>query len=280
MKKIITHINPDLDAITSCWLIKRFLPGWEKAEIDFVPATNSFYKIPGVDEDPNILYVDVGRGKLDHHDTGDYLSATKLCWEYIKSQRKEQKLSFLEENSLEKIVDVVTQIDNARDLNWEEVNKERYQFYFHLIIEGLRGCGEADSQVMEFGFRGLDAILLIIKSRTRADEELTRGIVFQTRWGKAIGLESKNRQVLLRGEEQGYVLVVKKDPESGGVQIYSRWDSSVDLSEIYSQVKKLDPNSDWFLHSSKKLLLNQAGANPHMRPTKLSLSQIIALLKK
>ncbi|HLD24715.1 MAG TPA: hypothetical protein VJB96_02245 [Patescibacteria group bacterium] len=38
MKTIVTHIGPDLDVITSTWLVKTFFPGWEEAEVAFVPA--------------------------------------------------------------------------------------------------------------------------------------------------------------------------------------------------------------------------------------------------
>ena len=38
MKIIVTHAAPDLDAVTSVWLIKRFLQGWNEAEVRFVPA--------------------------------------------------------------------------------------------------------------------------------------------------------------------------------------------------------------------------------------------------
>ena len=38
MKIIVTHNSPDWDAITAVWLIKRFLPNWENAEVQFVPA--------------------------------------------------------------------------------------------------------------------------------------------------------------------------------------------------------------------------------------------------
>jgi hypothetical protein len=38
MRRIITHKSSDLDAVTSVWLLKRFLPGWEEAEIAFVNA--------------------------------------------------------------------------------------------------------------------------------------------------------------------------------------------------------------------------------------------------
>ena len=51
MKKIVTHFAPDLDAITSVWLVKRFMPGWKKAEVVFVPAGETLDDQP-VDSDP------------------------------------------------------------------------------------------------------------------------------------------------------------------------------------------------------------------------------------
>jgi len=279
MKKIITHINPDLDAVASVWLIKRFLLGWEEVEIDFVQATASGEKIPQVDTHPEVLYVDVGRGQLDHHQTGEYLSAAKLCWEYVKKNGQGKKLGGLEEKAIEILVKVVTQVDNAHDLNWKEVSKNRYQLYFHCLIEGLRGLGKTDKVVMVFGLEALDAVLLNLKNKIRAEEELKEGREFQTPWGRGIALASGNRHVLWQGEAQGYVVILKKDPKTGGVQIYSRPDTEVDLTKAYNKVKKLDPASDWFLHASKKLLLNQASVNLDMRPTKLSLETLIKVLR-
>jgi len=87
-----------------------------------------------------------------------------------------------------------------------------------------------------------------------------------------------NKEFLHFAQTQGYVLVVTKDPDDGGVRIYSRPDSKVDLTKSYNEVKKLDLQSDWFLHASKKLLLNSASA-AKMRPTKLSLEEVIKVLK-
>jgi nanoRNase/pAp phosphatase (c-di-AMP/oligoRNAs hydrolase) len=38
MKIIVAHISPDWDAITSVWLIKKYLSGWQEATVKFVPA--------------------------------------------------------------------------------------------------------------------------------------------------------------------------------------------------------------------------------------------------
>ena len=278
MKKIVAHINPDLDAVVAVWLIKRFLPGWEGAEIDFCEPQSTIDGRPA-DSNPDILHVDVGGGKLDHHQTGEYLSAAKLCFDYLKQQRKEQSLKELDEKALVQIIKVVTEVDNARDLNWPEAKTSRPNFYLHSLIAGIRGMAGSDEETMIFGSKGMDAVFHQIKKSIDAQEELKEGIEFRTPWGKAIAVETGNDNVLWEGEKKGYCLVVRKDPESGGVRIYGRWDKGVDLTEAYNQVRKKDPESKWFLHASKKLLLNMS-TKKKMKPTRLNLEEIMKILRR
>lgn len=278
MKKIITHINPDLDAVTSVWLIKRFLPDWEEAEIDFCQPQSTIDSRP-VDSNPDILHIDVGEGKLDHHQLEKITSATKLCFDYIKKQRKGQSLKELDEKALVQIIEVVTEVDNARDLNWPETTASRNNFYLHVLIAGIRGMAGSDEEAMTFGFKGMDAAFHQIKKSIDAQKELKEGVEFKTPWGKAIAIETGNDSVLWEGEKRGYCLVVRKDPETGGVRIYARYDSGADLTKAYNQFKKTDPGSDWYLHQSKKLLLNMSSGKK-MKPTKLSLEQIIEVLER
>jgi len=275
MKKIVTHINPDLDAVCAVWLLKRFLLGWQEAEVGFVRADDK-----QIDKDNNdLLYVDVGLGKLDHHLTNQYLSAAKLCWDYIKEIRKGESINELDSQAIERTVEVVTEIDNACDLSWPEARNDRFQFYLHNLVEGWRELPLNDVEVIEEGFKMLDTFLLNLKNKIRAEEELlTKAKTFKTKWGKGIGLETGNKHFLFFAESQGYQVVFIKNPKSGGVKIYARPDSKVDLTKAYQKVKKLDSQSDWFLHASKKLLLNQASV-AQMRPTKLSLRQIMEVLK-
>lgn len=278
MKKIVTHTNPDLDAVTGVWLIKRFLPGWEKAEIDFCKYQSTYEGEP-VDSDPNVLHVDISEGKLDHHQLEEITSAAKLCFNYLKQQRKGQSLKELDEKALVQIIEVVTEVDNARDLNWPEVDAARNNFYLHVLIAGIRGMAGSDEEAMTFGLKGMDAVFHQIKKTIDAQEELKKGIKFESQWGEAIAIETGNDNVLWEGEKKGYCLVVRKDPETGGVRIYSRYDTKVDLTKAYNKFKKMDPDSDWYLHQSKKLLLNMASGK-EMRPTKLTLNQLIEVLKR
>lgn len=274
MKKIVTHTNPDLDAVTSVWLIKRFLPGWEKAEVKFVTADQE--NKDGADE----LWVDIGGGELDHHQTSDYLSAARLTWEFTQEQRRGREPGELESAAVEEIVEVVTQVDNAHDLYWPEVDKARYYFQLHTLIDGLRGKAESDEEVIGFGSRALDAVLWQIKNKIKAEKELAAGQRFETPWGKAVAVKTGNRQVLWAGEVVGFVLVARQDPETGAMRIYARPDSTVDLTKAYNRLKEADPRGDWFLHASKRLLLNQSSVNPRMRPTKLDITKLIQILKE
>lgn len=278
MKTITTHTNPDLDAITSAWLIKRYLPGWREAKVEFVTADQQAPN-QGVADDN--LWVDVGLGQLDHHQTGEYLSAARLTLEYIKKQRQGEPLKPLDEKALEVLVGVVTEIDNARDLAWPEANHYRYYFNLASLVDGYRGRGAADEKVLKYGFQGLDALLWNLRNRLRAEEELDSQETTElaTPWGKGVALTSANRFVLWVAEVRGYAVALLKDPENGSVRIHARPDSKVDLTKAYEAVKKADPQADWFLHASKKMLLNQSSVNIGMKPTKLGIADIIKILK-
>ncbi|MBU1126809.1 hypothetical protein KKF11_00480 [Patescibacteria group bacterium] len=278
--KIVTHNNPDLDAVISCWLLKRFLPGWEEAEIVFCEPNSTIDENP-VDSNPNILYVDVGEGKLDHHQHSDRTSAGTLVYKFIDKKLKDTGQDFkkLDKKALDQIIQVSTEIDNAGDLLWEESAKPRNYFYLHILIAGVRGMGEDDEKVIEFSFLALDSLFHEIKKGIDARDELEKGIEFESPWGKSIAIETGNDNVLWEGERAGYSVVIRKDSKNGNVRIYSRFDRGVDLTKAYKKIKKIDKNADWYFHSSKVLLLNGSKMK-EMKPTSLSLGEIINILKK
>jgi hypothetical protein len=279
-KKIVTHNNPDLDACLSAWLLKRFLPDWENAEIVFCQPQSTIDGKP-VDSDPDILYVDVGEGKLDHHQHIDRTSAGALVYAFLDKALKEMGQDFkeLDRKALDEIIKVSTSIDNAQDLLWEESDKPRNYFYLHVLIAGVRGMGKTDKETIDFSFLALDSLFHEMKKAISAREELEKGIEFESAWGKSIAVETGNDNVLWEGEKKGYSVVVRKDNKDGNVRIYARFDRGVDLTSVYKKIKEIDKNADWYFHSSKVLLLNGSEMK-EMRPTSLSLEEIINLLKK
>ncbi len=273
-KIIVTHRHVDLDALCSVWLIKRFLPSWSEAKIDFVPVGQTLRGAPP-DDDLDILHVDVGGGKLDHHRFyGEYSSAAHLVLEKIFNEREFSKFA---KEALKRLVEVVTEVDNGRMITWENASSDRYEFCLHQFLPKL---SEKDEEIVHLGLNCLDAVFRSLREKIAAEEAVEKeGRVFGTRWGKAVAVETAVDEVLSVGQKKGYVLVAKKDPRSGHLRIYGRWDKELDLTRAYEELKKKDPLATWYLHPSKRLLLNGSRTSPGIVPTKLSLSEIIKILK-
>lgn len=281
MKIIVTHLNPDLDAIASAWLVKKFLPGWNEARIEFIPQGETFNNQP-VDNNPHVLHVDTGMGKLDHHRLGeDTTCAAKKTWEHIK---KVQSLKLEVKNWTDKAVDrmvtIVNEIDHFGEVYWPEPENDRYEFFIERIFDGWKlKYLDQDRRIMEWGLDCLDGLYQIMLSKNRAQIELKKGIEFKTKWGKGLAVETINDEVVKLGQRLGYQVTVRKDPRKGYVRIKTLPSPAIDLTPVYKQLKKLDKEATWYLHPGKNMLLNGSTHNPKMRATKLRLEEIINVIK-
>jgi hypothetical protein len=279
MFTIVTHHTPDLDAISSTWLLKRFLPNWQEATIAYVPAGMTFNN-QIVDSDPHIWHVDTGFGKLDHHQNNDDTCAAKKVYEYLSTEVSHGQT--WHDEALTRMIEVVNFMDHFREVTLPDANADYHLFHAAYIIDGLKILYSGrDAQIMDFGFVILDAIYKVMQEKVWAEEIIdTEGIRFESKWGKAIAFETINDAVLKISQKMGYVVVVRKDPKKGYIRIKGLPETLVDFEGAYKKLLKLDPDATWFLHSSHKILLNGSVKNPDMRATKLSLQEIINVLKK
>lgn len=279
MKTIVTHITPDLDAICSVWLLKKFLPNWSDAAVTFVPAGETFRKEP-VDSDPDILHVDTGLGILDHHQTDEFTCAAKKTLEYLREKKVQFKHQEVTEEVLNRLVAFVVDIDHFREVRYPSPDADYYLFLAVGILDGWKRLYfENDQKILELGMSMLDGVFRAFQDRVWAENEINeKAINFDSVWGKAMGIETSNDEVLKLGMKRGLILVVRKDPKKGYVRIKGTPETDVDLTDIYNTLKKKDNSATWFLHKGKKMLLNGTTHNPDMRPTSLSLREIIEIL--
>jgi len=299
MKIIVTHMSPDWDAIGSVWLIKKFLPGWMEAEVKFVPAgqrlsnkkpssttTKDPIEIIGDDE---VIHVDTGLTPLDHHQTHDVnISASSLAWDYVRLEILKAGDSLTKEHieAVSRIVKIIVDTDHFKEVFWKDAKLDYHEFSLLGLLEGfkLEKPGK-DSEYIKFGIECLNALIHTFENRIWAEKEIKqKGVEFKTRHGLGMGFETLNDTVLKLAQKMGYVLVVRKDPRKGYVRIKAlpstEGERGLDLTLAYEQLRKIDPDATWFLHISKKMLLNGTPKNPKMRPTKLSLGDIIKVLEK
>ncbi len=275
MKTIVTHISPDLDAIAAVWLIKRYLKGWKEAKVLFVPAGKTLHEDPP-DSNSEIIHVDTGFGRFDHHQTNASTCATKLVFEYlIKSQYVKKDL----EVPLDRMITYINDIDHFQEVYFEEAGHDRADFSLGQLVDSLKSVIHDDWQLTETVFPLLDATLQFMKQKINAEDEINTGYTFQSSFGKSLALSTKNSVLAKVAAKLGFELVVTKDPVKGNVRIHTLPGKKYDLTPLYEKLVKNDEKATWFLHVSKNILLNGSSKNPHFVPSSLSIQKLIEIIK-
>lgn len=277
MKIIVTHYNPDLDAIASCWLIKKFLPGWEEAQIEFVSAGKIKEGLTSPDENGDIIHVDTGSGKFDHHQTSDNICAALLVYEELIAK------NFIPEKlqpALHRLLSFVNITDHFGEVHFADAPADVYDFCLHQLIVGLNHTLSDKARILDIGFALLDGTLQIFRNKVRAEEEIKNGIVFESKWGKSLAMVTRNEEAMKLGMKQGYELVMRQDPQKGGIRIKTLPSNKSDLSDLYHKILEIDKTGSWYLHQSHNLLLNSSSINPALIPTTLTLTELIEIIKE
>ena len=136
-------------------------------------------------------------------------------------------------------------------------------------------------KIVELGVQALDGDYKTLQNKVWAEHEINeKGMIFTTKWGKGLGLETTNDEIIHQGQKQGYVVVVRKDPKKGYLRIKTLPKPEIDLTPVYEKLSALEPEATWYLHPSKHMLLNGSTHNPDMRPTKKKLEEIIEVIKE
>lgn len=309
MRRIITHKSCDIDAISSVWLLKRFYPNWDGAEVAFVNAgegleghdkaeAGDHTKAIEIIDEVETIHVDTGMGALDHHQTADSNTCgASLTLDFILANPESGILKHdIKMEAVKRIVELVIDDDHFQEVYYPDSGHDIYEFGIVSIIQGFKLIHQKDDMALvEFVFQILDSILQNLEKKIWAEREIKeKGIDFESKWGKAMGIESINDEVLKLAQMNGYRVVVRKDPEGGFVRIKAMPDKrmkyeelsikgeeaglGIDLTEAYEKLKELDPTASWFLHASKRMLLNGSSKNPEMKGTTLALQQVIEVL--
>ena len=99
-----------------------------------------------------------------------------------------------------------------------------------------------------------DAWYATEERQIRLDRAFSERIEFDTPWGLGIAMESDDGGSSRLAFGYGAVLYVYRDRQ-GRTGIAARSRSQVDLSQVYRDLRRLDPGADWYLHPSRRLLL-------------------------
>lgn len=282
---LVTHHAPDLDAISSVWILKRFnSQDYADAKVAFVDPGDTISvenaKALGFEMD-QVTHTDTGLGKFDHHQPDraqQRICATSLVYDYICEIQPDKK----DDPALKSLVEYVTDIDHFGEVDWPESGLPRYAFSLPELIHGLEllELHNDDSQ-LHFGFTCLDSAYAVLKQFFKAHEVLEeKAVRFELPIGNCLAVESANDDVIKLAQKQGVDLVIKKDDHTGHVRIKARPDTNFTLEALAEKVKALEPDVSWYYHPGGKMLLNGSRKHTHQNPSQLSLQQLITLVKE
>jgi len=276
MKILVTHVSPDLDAVAGCWLIKTFLPGWETAQLRFVPA-GSTYENSLPDENPDIIHIDTGLGMFDHHQKPNRTSATKLVFEHLlKNEHIEKKVA----SPLERLVHMVNELDHFGEVYFPDPADDRYDLCLHQLVEGLKYVERDDAKVCANSHVLLTAAFQIFRKKVAAEEEIKKGYVFLSKWGRSLIMGTENEESMKLALKMGFSFVARKDPRRGNIRIKTLPQKKLDLTPLYKKLASEDKKASWFLHISTNMLLNGSSKNPTLIPSVISLKRLIEIIRE
>jgi len=253
---IVTHKSPDLDSCTAIWLLKRFV----------YPETHFNYVFVDVGErienNVNTIHVDTGGIDYDHHDSNEMISAASLV--YTKNG--------LDDEALKKIVDYTVLVDHGKTIISDN--------HFMNLSMAFTGLIDHDSEeIVKAVLVILDGIYNSIVLDIKALENFESGIKFKSIYGTGMGFETENPKLRKLVYEHGYDIFLFKDSNTGFSGFKADGNSFIDFTSLYNEIKRIEQEADWFLHSSKQLLLCGSAKAPLKKLSKITLKQLVNIIQ-
>ena len=152
----------------------------------------------------------------------------------------------------------------------------------HELIRGHEcvALHDDDSQ-MHFGMECLEYAYASLKQTVKAKEIIaSKGQEFTIQAGKCLAVATRNNDVVKQAQKLGFALVIKKDPVIGHMNIKARPDVDIVLEDLYQAIIEQDTEGSWFYHNSGKMLINGSRKHRNQKPTPLSLTQVVAMVKQ
>lgn len=268
---IVTHKKPHLDEVGGIWLLKRF-GGQAKTKVHFITVgpQGGKEKVDRLARRHAAIALGVGLGRYDEH-RGVKKSSCLLVWEDLKQRIR---LKQLDRRTVEKIVRWINAEDTA------QIRPAPFrEFGLHNILEGYYELeNERSLAIVEFGLIALDALFARLKHFVEAEAAWPKRIEFETKWGKAVALESDRKDLSTIAFRAGLVMIVTIDPRKGYRYIGAPASSKVSLESVYERLREVEPGARWYLHHSKKMLLSGADLAENKNLSQLSLSALIKVV--
>ena len=129
--------------------------------------------------------------------------------------------------------------------------------------------------------KALDGIFITVREKQVLLRDWKKRTSFKTKWGRGVAIKTSvsSQQVAQLSMQKGYVLFAVVNPENGYRYIKSAVrKAKVNLTQAFKKAAKQEPNAEWYLHHSKRMLICGSDVAENKKLSKLSLRQLQELL--
>lgn len=261
VKRILTHVSVDIDAVVSVWFALRFIIKKE-VPIDFVPAS---WDGRGIKFDDLALDINAGgfgiKGKQDK--TGKVHSCLK---ELVRGHADKETKIFLRG-----LINFVEEIDSGDFDLKNSRTYEKGEIPFLSLVFSLRSLQayhqKNDGVVCQRMFEILDGMLASMKKRSSDRKSLYSSIITVGRSAIVIkeGSSISARGILFQTEKYDSIVYVDGD----NLGLLTRDGLRADLPEVKEVIKKAEEEGEWFSHPAGYLFCRGCRKSPADSPSKV-----------
>lgn len=288
-RRVITHLNADLDAITATWATSRL---WLKEEVElvFVSAHSDGSEFS---EDDIIIDIYAGgkgiKGQMDDQD----VQHSAFAYLVDKYGSEEDKTALAE---LVAFVDAQDSYGSAIAYLAPEINEHaRDVLAFSAINAVHRGfqrwtfeCGlyssqeERDQALCELMWKSLDGMYLNGLSRLKAEQEADVLPQYFAS-GKIVFLDNaRYRATSYIVRKRGALLVVYRDGNNLGVTSNASLGDRLrmDHPRIKALIEAAGESADWHCPKDGRFCSHGTSKSPAERPSRVNVQELIAILEE
>ncbi len=295
-RAIVTHPSPDLDALVSVYLLRRYggelCPGSGSCPLRFeTPAAVEAAGGPEALEALGDLVVDLGGGRFDNHPRADVPGSGDL--EASASELVAEHLGVRQLPELDKLLTFCAR----QDLKGQSIRSRDpvdHAMAIPAIIDGLNRLHPDDGEAVYRAIEPvLDAIVASEKAWYDALADAEQGLRHEVGGAQVLAMESSSSAAARAGRYVGADLLVVRYLPQGHVAFTLRRDGPLGrltLDGLASRVRRAElaargqpagktmrevgMHGGWFLHQSHKILNKGSPKAPDVESTVLTLADL------
>ncbi len=267
--RFVTHQRPHLDEVVCAWLLTTFDPAYANCSFEFIP----YFGTPPVGD--TVVTIGIGGGKYDEHKIMDrHTSATKLVFDDLVARGLIPAHGY-ELQAITWLVEYSDSVDRGQQHFDDE---EHWPYTFPGIIRAHRQRTNDDVDTMRFGLELVGNLMTELNDKALFLKDWDKRIEFDSAWGKTVAVESDYYFSEVYAYSHGCNLRIQRHRAAPIATIKFNPQREGDLTPIFAKLNELEPTS-WYLHQAKKMVISSIDPSTGREPTKLSLSQLIDVVK-